>query len=89
MNALKAFRKKRLNIGDRLGPSSFLLTFRDKYREFPDSLYVNKILPHEVYAIKKPPFQHDISDYDFILVDEKKKRYEGKEFYLGYFKVVK
>jgi len=87
MNALKALKKdKRLLNGKKLGPGSFLIK---QNKEWSGTiLYVNKIFPHEVYVTKTPPFQHDLMDYDFRLIDKKKDKYLEKEFFLGYFKVM-
>jgi hypothetical protein len=85
MNALKAMKKKRLEEKMKLVPSSFLIKYN---REWSDTVWhVNRVFPHQVYVTKTPQFQHDLMDYDFILIDKKKDKYMEKEFYLGYFNV--
>ena len=87
MNALKALKKKQLKNGEKLVPGSFFLKYKEGWSR--KVLYANKIESHVVYATRNPPFQHDISDFDFKLYAEKKNRYLENELYLGYFKVLK
>jgi hypothetical protein len=91
LNALKAHRKgmlaRDIKLDIKLVPSKFLLKQRE---DLPGKVfYVNRVFPHEIYATLEPYFQNDIRDHDIILTDEKKKRYEKNEFYLGHFKVQK
>jgi len=41
-----------------------------------------------VYVSEKPYFQGDISGFGIALTTEKKKKYEDRDFYLRYFKVL-
>jgi hypothetical protein len=87
MNALKALKRKKLKNGEKLVPGSFFLKYKEGWSG--KVLYANRIEPHVVYATINPPFQHDISDFDFKLYVKKQNRYMENELYLGHFKVLK